>query len=188
MSTEHRQIDNKALARLYQQLGDPELPAWLDADVLVAHAAGNLSPALARRVQRLIDASPALAAIHQSLVDLAPHAEVLAQALAVQTQPAAHRQVRHAAPRHAVRRAGHHRRARWMGAAAAVLVAVAGVWGWQHFDLRQQAATASVQPAATVNKPDTIFDSSMDGQRLASNPAEIRGDSIFRADFKHKSS
>lgn len=187
MTIEHRPIENEALARLYKQLGDTELPAWLDGDVLAAHAAGNLSPQLARRVQAVLDASPALAAIHQGLTELAPHSETLARSLASKTRHVGHWQIRHAASRHAVRHSRHHRRARWMGAAAAVLLAVAGVWGWQHFDSRQQPATASTQPAATP-LPDTIFDSSMDGQRLASNPAKSGGDSIFRSDFKRKSS
>lgn len=187
MTTEHCQIESEALARLYRQLGDVTLPAWLDADVLAAHAAGSLSPALSRSVQAALDASPALAAIHQGLADLAPHSEALARSLAGAARQAGQHPARHVASRHAVRRAGHQRRARWLGAAAALLVAVAGVWGWQHFDLREQPSTASVQPAATPQS-DSIFDSGMDNQRLASNPNKAEDDSIFRANFNRKSS
>lgn len=189
MKTEYCQKENAHLASLYQELGDAGLPAWLDADTLVAHAAGELSPGLALRVQQALDQSPELMALHASLVDLAPHSEALAQSLAAQSQHQAHRQVRRAGAgaRHAVRRSGHHRRARWMGTAAALLLAVVGVWGWQQLDTgHHQTATASNPPAAT-QQVDTIFDNGMD-HRLAVNPKKAGDDKIFRASFNKKRS
>ncbi len=186
MKTEYYQNEDTRIAGLYQQLGDAGLPAWLDADTLVAHAAGELSPSLAQRVQKALDQSPELTALHASLVELAPHSEALAQSLAGQSQHQGHRQVQHANSRHAVRRSVHHQRARWMGTAAALLLAVAGVWGWQQLDSTQQTTTASNPPAA-IQQTDTIFDSGMD-HRFAVGPEKIDGDKIFRTTFNHKSS
>lgn len=186
MKTENRQKSNSRIAGLYQQLGDAWLPAWLDADTLVAHASGELSPTLAHRVQQVLDQSPELTALHASLVELAPHSEALAQSLAGQSQGHGHRQARHTGSQHAVRRSGHHRRARWMGTAAAVLLAVAGVWGWQQLDPGQQTTTASNPPAA-IQQGDTIFHSGMD-HRLAVGPDKAGGDKIFRASFNKKQS
>lgn len=188
MNTEHRQINvGTRLADLYRQMGDAGLPAWLDGDTLAAYAADELSPELARRIEQALQHSPELSALHASLVELGPHSAALAQSLAGQTQHQGHRQVRHAGARHAVRRTVHHRHTRWMSAAAAVFLAIAGVWGWQHFDAGQQpSAMASQQPAATPGA-DTIFDSGMDS-RLAVSPKKSEGDKIFRASFNRKSS
>lgn len=186
MKTEHHQNEDSRIAGLYRQLGDAGLPAWLDAGTLVAYVAGELSPSLAQRVQNALDQSPELTALHASLVELAPHSEVLAQSLAGQIQHQGHRQIHHTGSRHAVRRSAHHRRARWMGTAAALLLAVAGVWGWQQLDSTQQTATASNPPAA-IQQADTIFDSGMD-QRLAVGADKVDSDKIFRTSFNHKSS
>lgn len=188
MKTEHRQHEDSPLAELYRRLGDAGLPAWLDGDTLAAHAAGALPSALARRVEQALQQSPELRALHASLVELAPHSEALAQSLAGQSRHQGHRRIRHAAQHHEVRGTAHHRRTRWMSAAAAVFLAIAGVWGWQHFDAGQQptAATASQQPEATP-QGDTIFDNGMDS-RLAVNPKKSEGDQIFRASFNRKSS
>ena len=174
------------LTGLYRQLGDTGLPAWLDADTLVAHAAGELPPAMAQRVQQAVDASPRLQALSASLAELAPHAEQLAQSLASHGQHQTHRRTRVASTRHAVRRQAHHVRARWAGAAAAVFLAIAGLWSWQHFDAAQSNATAMQQSAAT-SAGDAIFNSGMD-PRLAASPKKAAGDSIFRASFNRKSS
>ncbi|MGA7297642.1 MAG: hypothetical protein WBW92_09050 [Rhodanobacteraceae bacterium] len=186
MSTEHSQLDDMRLAGLYRQLGDAGLPAWLDADTLVAHAAGELPPAMTQRVQQAVDASPELKALSAGLAELAPHAEMLAQSLASHGQHQTHRRTRVVSTRHAERRQAHHIRARWAGAAAAVFLAIAGVWSWQHFDAAQPTATASQQPVVTP-KTDAIFDSGMDS-RLAASPKKAAGDSIFRASFNRKSS
>lgn len=187
MKTEHRQHEETSLATLYRQMGDAGLPAWVDGDTLAAYAAGELPAGLAERVEKVLEHSPELSALHASLVELAPHSEVLAQSLAGQSQHQGHRQIHHAGARHAVRRTTHHRRTRWMSAAAAVFLAIAGVWGWQHFDASQQpTATASQQPSATPHV-DTIFDNGMDA-RLAANPRKTEGDKIFRASFNKKQS
>lgn len=182
VKTDNAYTERPHLGALYRRLGDACLPAWLDADLLVAHAAGELSPALAQRIDTELAHSPELAALRDALADLAPASAQLADAVTALKPAAAHRRERHAATRHAVRRSRHQRHARWAGAAAAVLMAVAGVWSWQHLDARH-AATAQV-PAATAparSQPDTIFDNGMDS-RMAARSGQ-GSDRIFRAGF-----
>lgn len=194
MSTDKHnlQTSQASLAEMYQQLDDAALPAWLDADTLVAHIGGQLPAALAQRVDMALADSPALQALRDSLVELAPHAEALEKALSNPRQEHGHHPVHHKVARHQVRQTRHprhSRRGRWLGAAAAMLlVTVAGVWGWQNVANLSHPGLAS-QQAQPVDTPagDEIFRGSMD-DRVASNAETKPADRIFTNSFRPASS
>lgn len=193
MTTDKRTNRDNSLFELYARLGDGQLPAWLDADVLSAHAAGTLPPQLARRVEQVLEASPALAALHDSLVDLRPQSRALANALTTHaTGHGHHRASTHgAAGHHAVRRQRHRQRTgKFAGAAAMVLLSVAAVLGTQQLQQAGQPGMTK-QAAAPMPTHDTIFDANMGGSLATTAKAHkgaSAGDQIFRASFKRNAS
>ena len=184
MKTEHMQTNTETLTDLYRRLGEVDLPSGLDAEALVAYAAGELSADAARQVEVAITTSPRLVQLLALLRDLAPASADLAQAVQAQTVAGGHRRHAHAAPEHRVRATRTHRPARWLSVAAVLLVAL-GMWGWQRVDVPHTSTTAEV-PTATQQAPDSIFDSGMDHRLAAGQPPN--SDQIFRTDFKEKRS
>lgn len=190
------QPDNMNLAELYRHLCESSAAPSLDADTLAAFAAGRLNAEQRDAVLRVLAVSPQQADLARLLVDLTPASETLAAAAAQRSQG----HVRHgststrrlrgvaqpAAPRH-VPRARRATGLRWF-AAAAVLVAVAGLWGWQHAEAPGGGATVATAPA-TPASADTIFSSSMGHAVAVQNAkADHHRDEIFSAGFHARKS
>lgn len=185
--TEH--IDN--LAELYRRLcacGDAPL---LDAETLTAFAAGTLNAEQRERALRVLAVSPGQADLARLLVELAPASEVLAAAAAHRSEGHVRhgsnvRRV-HAVAQPAVpRRVSRTHRAtglRWF-AAAAVLVAVAGLWGWHHVDAVNGAAIASAPAVPTP--ADTIFNASMGHAVAVQSSKADHSDQIFSSSFHNR--
>ncbi len=190
MTNEQHTLQNRQLTDLYRRLDDNRVPAWLDAETLVAYGRNELSPELTDKVRSAIDSCPALAALQDALQALAPATEATAAAVA---QPPRlshthHRRAHTTARRHRPSRRAGSGRLRWVGIAAAIVLTTIGVFGLQQFEASrltaQQAGQHAVDGGAPADRPDAIFDNGMDGRAMASHDAAQDTDHIFRSDFK----
>lgn len=182
--TEH--INNPSLAELYRRLCQQGGAPHLDADTLTAFAAGTLSAEQREQVASVLAASPEQADVVRMLAELAPASEALA-AGAVHRSEGHLRQGSTVHRLHAIGQPTPQRRVRrsaglrWF-AAAAVMVAVAGMWGWYHVEAPSAAAMADTE--ATPAPADTIFSSSMNHQVAVQRAKADHSDQIFSSNFR----
>ena len=176
-------MTDRSLSSLYRQLGARAQSGQgelLDAETLVAAAAGSLRGDRRDEVAMRLADSEAQTDIVRLLRDLAPAAEALAVAVNAR-EGAAHaprgRSHRHFA--HASRHAG----LRWAGLAACLVVALGVIGVAQHRERAEEEAMAAAMEAAS--RPDRIF-TSVDRIFTARDdaaPAQHAGDALFHANF-----
>lgn len=185
MTPDNQANRRPSLAALYAELDRPGVPAWLDADVLAAHVAGELSPALDRQVQAALATSPALAALCETLAELQQPAAELAARLGREGHVHGHHRQAHTSTRHGVRRSGHHG-LRWLGAAAALMLVVLAGWGAMQLKPGSPSMTAGQTPLSAP-QVDAIFSSGVDNGLANNDASRAGGDRIFHSRFGRKS-
>lgn len=176
-------MTDRSIASLYRRLNAQPHPAaadLLDAETLVAAAAGTLRGDRRDEVAALLSRSELHTGLVRMLRELTPAAEALARQLG-ERDVTAHGRLR-SRYRHAMgaRRQGG---LRWAGLAACLMVAVGAV-SWQHQRaLDQEAAMLAAMEAAA--RPDRIF-TSVDRIFTASIDAHgsaAAGDGVFHSSF-----
>lgn len=189
----NKHTDNTSLAELYRRLCQRDDAPCLDAETLTAFAAGILSDEKRAQVLQVLAVSPAQADLAHMLAELAPASDVLARA-AVQRSEGHARQgssvrrlhaIGQPAPQRHVPRVRRAAGMRWF-AAAAVLVAVAGVWGWQHVEAPRGAAIASATATPAPAPADTIFSSDMSHSVAVQSAKADHSDQIFSSSFHNR--
>ena len=176
-------MTDRSLSSLYRRLGsqpDGATHDLLDADTLVAAAAGTLRGDRRDDVAARLSRSDVQTDLVRMLRELAPAAEALVADLAA-ADPAPHRLAtrtrRHA---HAARMRPS---LRWAGLAACLVVALGAIGVHQHGVRTEDAAMAAAMEAAS--RPDRIF-TSVDrifNASIESAAAPATADGVFHADF-----
>lgn len=184
--TEH--TDNTNLAELYRRLCERDDAPLLDAETLTAFAAGTLNAEQREQVLGVLAISPGQSDLARMLAELLPASDALAAGAVHRSQG----HDRHGATvrrLHAVSQPALQRRARrsasmrWF-AAAAVMVAVAGLWGWHHVEAPGRAAVASTPTSSAPT--DTIFSSDMSHAVAVQRTRADHSDQIFSSNFHSK--
>ena len=157
-------------------------PGCVDADTLVRFAAGEFSADAHAEIAARLAALPGQDAVVRLLAELQPDSARLAASITAADAP--HQRVSRHISRHAIHAPRARRGLRWL-AAAAVLVAVAGLWSAHHvIALEGMPAVVASPNAALPQVDDGIFGSGMDGRIAATSHDD---DVIFRATFPTRS-
>jgi anti-sigma factor RsiW len=173
-----------SLSSLYRRLSAASVAPALEADEIVAAADGTLPADRRDDVAATLATSPMQAKLVRMLRDLKTDSDALAFGVARTERDTAHRSHQRIERRVA---AGHRfaGTTRWVGAMAACLVAIVGVW-----TLRHPGTAPSASPTAhTIARADVIFTSRDHIDRIFSDVDLSRGkasgqrDELFRGDF-----
>lgn len=177
-------MTDRSLSSLYRRLNaqpSGRADGMLDADTLVAAAAGSLTGDRRDEVASRLSRSDVQTDLVRILRDLAPAAESVAQVVNERKISAHTRNGR--TTRHAVGAARHRPTAlRWTGLAACLAVAL-GIASWHQHGVRtEEAAIAAALEAAS--RPDRIFTSN---DRIFSMKMDSmhqdHGDRVFNSNF-----
>lgn len=187
-----KHTDNRTLTDLYRLVCERGDAPYLDAETLAAFAADTMSAEQREQVLQVLAASPEQADLARMLAELAPASEALATAAVQRSEGHARHgsTVRRlhvagqAASHPHVRRVRRTAGLRWF-AAAAVFVAVAGVWGWHQVEAPSSGTTIA-STAAMPAPADTIFSSDMSPTVAVHNGAADHSDQIFSSSFHNR--
>ncbi len=176
-------MTDRSLSSLYRRLSaQRQDPAHdlLDADTLVAAAAGTLRGDRRDEVAARLSRSDLQTDLVRLLRDLAPAAEALADGIGARERSGHRRGSRTLQHAHAARSRP---TLRWAGLAACLVVALGALGLHQHRVQTEEAAMAAAMEAAS--RPDRIF-TSVD--RIFSAPIESASgtdaaDGVFRSNF-----